>query len=336
MSKPESRTSGRHFLQIPGPTNIPDRILRAIDRALIDHRGPRFAEMMLDLIERLKEVFKTSGPVIIYPASGSGAWEAALTNTLSPGNRVLAFETGYFATLWKNMAENLGLEVDWIEGDWRRGLDPNVVETNLARDHGHKIKAVLAVHNETSTGVTSRVSEIRQAIDRANHPALFFVDAISSLGCTDYQHDNWGIDVTICGSQKGLMLPPGLSFNALSAKAIEAAEKSNFKKSYWDWKPILQDMANGFFPYTPATGLLYGLSEAVDMLLEEGPATPEGPMPSRPGSLRSRGAGCRAGRSESPFTPQGSPRKIVNRILCPARRVPERVPVILDRPMRRR
>ncbi|MCG8607568.1 aminotransferase class V-fold PLP-dependent enzyme [bacterium] len=266
----KSNRAGRHFLQIPGPSNVPDRILRAIDRPIIDHRGPEFAEMVLGILERLKLVFKTDGPIVIFPSSGSGAWEAALMNTLAPGDRVLAFETGHFATLWKTMALNLGLRVDWIESDWRYGADPNLVEIKLKEDPRHDIKAVLIVHNETSTGVTSRIGEIRQAMNEAGHPGLLFVDAISSLGCTDYCHDEWAVDVTICGSQKGLMLPPGLSFNALSSKALDAMQTSTFKKSYWDWQPILQEMSKGFFPYTPATGLLYGLDETLNMLLEEG------------------------------------------------------------------
>lgn len=262
--------SGRHFLQIPGPTNLPDRIMRAMSRPLIDHRGPEFVEFTRSLLRRLRRVFKATGSIVVYPASGTGAWEAALVNTLSPKDRVLAFETGHFATLWKNVAVALGLEVDWVTGDWRHGVDPAAVEERLTQDRQHRIKAVLVVHNETSIGATSQIAEIRKAIDLAHHPALFFVDSISSLGCTDYRHDDWGVDVTICGSQKGLMLPPGLSFNAISVKALEAAETARLAKSYWDWRPLLDSIEQGFFPYTPATSLLFGLDEALDMLLGEG------------------------------------------------------------------
>jgi alanine-glyoxylate transaminase/serine-glyoxylate transaminase/serine-pyruvate transaminase len=262
--------SGRHFLQIPGPTNVPDRVLSAIARPTIDHRGPEFAELGLDVLQRIKPVFGTSGPVIVYPASGTGAWEAALVNTLSPGDRVLAFETGHFATLWRGMAEKLGLTVDFVPGDWRRGVDPEVVAERLAEDDTHAIAAVMVVHNETATGVTSRVPEIRAAIDDAGHPALLLVDTISSLASIDYRHEEWGVDVTVSGSQKGLMLPPGLSFNAVSEKALAAAERARLPRSYWDWTPILQANREGYFPYTPATNLLYGLREALLMLEEEG------------------------------------------------------------------
>jgi alanine-glyoxylate transaminase/serine-glyoxylate transaminase/serine-pyruvate transaminase len=261
---------GRHFLQIPGPTNVPDRILRAMDLPTIDHRGPRFQQLGQEILESIKQVFKTSGPVVIYPASGTGAWEAALVNTLSPGDAVLAFETGHFATLWRNMAERLGLEVDFVAGDWRHGVDPDIVEANLAADKAHRVKAVMVVHNETSTGVTSRVAEIRKAIDRARHPALLMVDTISSLGSIDYRHDEWGVDVTVAGSQKGLMLPPGLSFNAVSAKALAASERAGLPRAYWRWDDMLASNKTGFFPFTPATNLLYGLREAIRMLLEEG------------------------------------------------------------------
>ena len=264
------RPAGRHFLQIPGPTNVPDRILRAIDRPTIDHRGPEFQQLGHELLDGLKEIFRTEGPVIIFPASGTGAWEAALVNTLSPGERVLAFETGHFATLWRTMAQRLGLDVDFVPGDWRRGIDPEVVEAKLRDDRDHRIRAVMAVHNETSTGVTSRIPEVRQAIDRARHPALFFVDTISSLGSMDYRHDDWGVDVTVAGSQKGLMLPPGLSFNAVSAKALAACEHSRLPRSYWSWSEMLASNKTGFFPYTPGTNLFYGLREAIRMLLEEG------------------------------------------------------------------
>jgi alanine-glyoxylate transaminase/serine-glyoxylate transaminase/serine-pyruvate transaminase len=261
---------GRHFLQIPGPTNVPDRILRAMDLPTIDHRGPRFQRLGEEILERIKRIFQTSGPVIIYPASGTGAWEAALVNTLSPGDAVLAFETGHFATLWRNMAARLGLEVDFVDGDWRSGVDPEVVEAKLAADRTHRIKAVMVVHNETSSGVTSRVAEVRGALDRARHPARLMVDTISSLGSIDYRHDEWGVDVTVAGSQKGLMLPPGLSFNALSAKALAASEQARLPRAYWRWDDMLASNKTGFFPFTPATNLLYGLREAVDMLLEEG------------------------------------------------------------------
>jgi alanine-glyoxylate transaminase/serine-glyoxylate transaminase/serine-pyruvate transaminase len=262
--------SGRHFLQIPGPTNVPERILRAMDLPTIDHRGPAFGAMARELLEGLKGIFRTEGPVVIYPASGTGAWEAALVNTMSPGNRLLMFETGHFATLWRQLAERLGLEIDFVPGDWRRGVDPEVLEAKLAEDRGHAIKAVCVVHNETSTGVTSRVGELRKAIDRSGHPALFFVDTISSLASIDYRHDEWGVDVTVAGSQKGLMLPPGLSFNAISDKALKAAETARLPKSYWGWQEMLATNAKGFVPYTPATNLLYGLSESIAMLNEEG------------------------------------------------------------------
>jgi alanine-glyoxylate transaminase/serine-glyoxylate transaminase/serine-pyruvate transaminase len=261
--------SGRHFLQIPGPTNVPDRVLRAIDNATIDHRGPGFAQLGLGVIEGLKRVFKTNSDVVIYPASGTGAWEAALVNTLSPGDRVLMFETGHFAALWQRMATELGLNAEFVPGDWRHGVDPNLVESKLREDRQHQIKAVCVVHNETSTGVTSRIGEIRAAIDRARHPALFLVDTISSLASIDYRHDEWGVDVTVGGSQKGLMLPPGLSFNAVSAKAREAAKQARLPKVYWRWEDMIRANQSGFFPYTPATNLLYGLREALKMLLEE-------------------------------------------------------------------
>ena len=263
-------TSGRHFLQIPGPTNVPDRILRAIDNPTIDHRGPAFGEMSEGLLQDLKKIFKTKSPVIIYPASGTGAWEAALVNTLSPGDHVLMYETGQFATLWQNLARRLELVSEFVEGDWRHGVDPQAVEARLLGDTDHIIKAVCMVHNETSTGVTSRVAEVRKAIDRSGHPALLMVDTISSLASIDYRHDEWKVDVTVAGSQKGLMLPPGLSFNAISGKAIEASKSSKLLKSYWAWDDMLTVNATGYFPYTPATNLLYGLREAIDMLLEEG------------------------------------------------------------------
>ncbi|HEY5738862.1 MAG TPA: aminotransferase class V-fold PLP-dependent enzyme [Gammaproteobacteria bacterium] len=261
---------GRHFLQIPGPTNVPDRVLRAMDMPTSDHRGPQFAGLTREILDGLKAVFKTSAEVVVYPSSGTGAWEAALVNTLSPGDRVLMFETGQFATLWRGIATDLGLEVEFVPGDWRHGVDPAEVETRLAADSEQAIKAVAVVHNETSTGVTSRIGRIREAIDRAGHSALLLVDVISSLGSIDYRHDEWGVDVTVAGSQKGLMLPPGLSFNAISAKALAAAENSTLPAAYWRWQPMLDNNARGYFPYTPATNLLYGLREALRMLHEEG------------------------------------------------------------------
>jgi alanine-glyoxylate transaminase/serine-glyoxylate transaminase/serine-pyruvate transaminase len=256
-----SHRSGRHFLQIPGPTNVPDRVLRAIDAPTIDHRGPEFAKLGLEVLDGLREVFRTSGPVVVYPSSGTGAWEAALVNTLSPGDRVLAFETGHFATLWRAMAERLGLSVKWVEGDWRHGVDPERVAAELEPD----IAAVMVVHNETSTGVTSRIPEIRAAMD--GHDALLLVDVISSLGSIDYRHEEWGVDVTVGGSQKGLMLPAGLAFNAISERALAA---EGMPRSYWDWGPIVAANERGFWPYTSATNLLYGLREALTMLREEG------------------------------------------------------------------
>jgi alanine-glyoxylate transaminase/serine-glyoxylate transaminase/serine-pyruvate transaminase len=262
--------SGRHFLQIPGPTNVPDRVLRAMAGPTIDHRGPEFSRLAREVIEGLKSVFKTTGSVVIYPSSGTGAWEAALVNTLSPGDRVLMFETGHFATLWRNLAARLGLQVDFVPGDWRQGVDPVVVETKLAEDRGRAFKAVAIVHNETSTGVASRVAEIRRAIDRVGHPALFMVDTISSLASMDYRHDEWGVDVTVCCSQKGLMLPPGLGLNAIGGKALAASKSARLPRSYWDWEAMLGSNQSGFFPYTPATNLLYGLRESLQMLMEEG------------------------------------------------------------------
>ncbi len=267
---PNSDRSGRHFLQIPGPTNVPDRILRAMDLPTIDHRGPDFIRLAGEILEGLKPIFRTEGPVIVYPSSGTGAWEAALVNTLSPGDRVLMAETGHFSTLWRQLAERLGLDVQLLPGDWRHGADPDAIETALAEDRPRRIKAVAVVHNETSTGVTSRIPDIRQAIDRAEHPALFMVDTISSLASIDYRHEQWGVDVTVAGSQKGLMLPPGLGFNAVSAKALAAAKTATMPKSYWDWSAMLDANAKGVFPYTPATNLLYGLREAIRMLTAEG------------------------------------------------------------------
>ncbi len=264
------RSAGRHFLQIPGPTNVPDRILRAIDQPTIDHRGPQFAALARKILHDLPKIFGCSGPIIIYPASGTGAWEAALVNTLSPGDHVLMYETGQFASLWKTVAEKLGLIPQILPSDWRHGADPDAIEAQLAEDTSHTIKAVCIVHNETSTGCVSKISDIRQVMDRVNHPALLMVDTISSLASIDYRQDEWGVDVTIAGSQKGLMLPPGLSFNALSEKALKCAETAKLPKSYWTWQDVISANKNGFFPYTPATNLLYGLTEAVDMLLEEG------------------------------------------------------------------
>jgi alanine-glyoxylate transaminase/serine-glyoxylate transaminase/serine-pyruvate transaminase len=262
--------SGRHFLQIPGPTNVPERVLRALSRPTIDHRGPEFARLTLEIQDGLKPVFKTSAPVVIYPASGTGAWEAALVNTLSPGDKVLSFETGYFATLWRDLVVRLGVEVEFVPGDWRHGVDPAGVEARLAEDHRHEIKAVMVVHNETSTGVTSRIADLRQAIDRAGHPTLLLVDTISSLASIDYRHDEWGVDVTVAGSQKGLMLPPGLGFNAISQKALVQSKSARLPKAYWDWEPMLAANKAGFFPYTPATNLIFGLRESLQMLREEG------------------------------------------------------------------
>lgn len=264
------RKAGRHFLQIPGPTNVPDRILRAMDMPTMDHRSPEFAELGRKVFDGVKTVFKTNGPVVIYPASGTGAWEAALVNTLSPGDQVLMYETGHFATLWKGMATRLGLEAEFMQGDWRAGVDPNAIESRLREDTTQSIKAVCVVHNETSTGCASRIDEVRQAIDAAGHAALLMVDTISSLGSIDYRHDEWGVDVTVGGSQKGLMLPPGLSFNAISDKALAASKSATLPNSFWSWSEMLPANAKGFFPYTPATNLLYGLAEAIDMLHEEG------------------------------------------------------------------
>jgi len=262
--------TGRHFLQIPGPTNVPERVLRAMDRPVIDHRGPEFQKLGSEVLEALRPVFRTRGPVVMYPASGSGAWEAALVNTLSSGDRVLMFETGHFSNLWRQVAERLGLMVEYVPGNWRRGVSPETVEARLSEDKAHAIKAVMVIHNETSTGVTSRIPEIRSAIDRTRHPALFMVDTISSLASIDYRHDDWGVDVTVAASQKGLMLPPGLSFNAISDKALSANKTADLPRYYWDWQEMLKPNRSGFFPYTPATNLLWGLHEALIMLQEEG------------------------------------------------------------------
>jgi len=272
--------SGRHFLQIPGPSPVPDRILRAMSLPTIDHRGPEFARLGLKVINGLQQVFRTRHPVAIYPASGTGAWEAALANTMSPGDAVLMFETGHFATLWQKMALRLGLQPEFLSvpgvdatglpNGWRRGVQADLIEQRLRNDAAHRIKAVCVVHNETSTGVTSDIAAVRRAIDAAGHPALLMVDTISGLACADFRHDEWGIDVSISGSQKGLMLPPGISFNALSPKALEASKRALLPRSFWAWDEIVEMNKGGYWPYTPNTNLLYGLSEALDMLLEQG------------------------------------------------------------------
>jgi alanine-glyoxylate transaminase/serine-glyoxylate transaminase/serine-pyruvate transaminase len=262
--------SGRHFLQIPGPTNVPDRVLHAIAKPTMDHRGPAFSELATGVLADLKKVFKTDSHVIMFPASGTGAWEAALVNTMSPGDKVLMCETGQFATLWHNMARRIGLDVEFVPGDWRHPVDIPAIEARLREDDGHAFKAVCVVHNETSTGVASDIAGVRAAIDRAGHPALLMVDTISSLGSIDYRHDEWGVDVTVAGSQKGLMLPPGLSFNAVSEKAVARSDEAGMKRSFWSWQDMIAANGSGFFPFTPATNLIYGLREAIDMLLEEG------------------------------------------------------------------
>ncbi|WP_417427002.1 pyridoxal-phosphate-dependent aminotransferase family protein [Hoeflea sp.] len=264
------RQTGQHFLQIPGPSSVPGRVLRAISQQVIDHRGPEFAKVGMQALNGLKTIFKTDQNVFIYPSSGTGAWEAALVNTLSPGDRVLMFETGHFATLWKRIAEKLKLKAEFIEGDWRGGADPDLIEAYLAEDKAHEIKAICVVHNETSTGSVSPIAAIRKAINNAGHPALFLVDTISGLASLDYNHDEWGVDVTVSGSQKGLMLPPGLSFNAVSQKAMAANKTAGLSRSYWDWADMVGPNKTGYFPYTPNTNLLYGLNEAIDMLHEEG------------------------------------------------------------------
>jgi len=262
--------SGRHFLQIPGPTNTPLPVLAAMAKPTIDHRGPEFGKLGLDVLSRIRGVFGTKNPVVIYPASGTGAWEAALVNTLSPGDRVVMFETGWFATLWSRMARRLGIEAEFIPSDWRAGADAAAIEARLRDDRNHEIKAVCVVHNETSTGCVSDIAAIRRAIDHSKHPALLMVDTISSLASIDYRHDEWGVDVTVGGSQKGLMLPPGLSFNAVSDKALKASKAARFPRSFWDWEEMIAINAKGYFPYTPATNLLQGLKVALDMLEEEG------------------------------------------------------------------
>ena len=262
--------AGKHFLQIPGPSNVPDRILRAMDYPTIDHRGPDFAKIGAACLAGMKTIFKTKSHVVIYPASGTGAWEAALVNLLAEGDLVLMVETGHFASLWHKMASNLGLKTEFLETDWRRGVDPQAVEDRLRADKDGKIKAVCVVHNETSTGSTSRIDDVRAAINASGHDALLMVDTISSLASIDYRHDEWGVDVTVSGSQKGLMLPPGLSFNALSERAIQESKTGGMRRSYWDWQDQIAANASGAFPFTPATNLMYGLKEAIDMLHEEG------------------------------------------------------------------
>lgn len=270
MATNAPRVAGRHFLQIPGPSPVPERILSAIARQTIDHRGPDFGKLGLRVLDGMRTIFKTKGHVVIYPASGTGAWEAALANTLSPGDKVLMVETGHFATLWKTMAAKLGVEATFIPSDWRAGADVAAIEAALREDKAHEFKAVCVVHNETSTGCTSRIDEVRKAIDAAGHSALLMVDTISSLASVDYRHDEWGVDVTVAGSQKGLMLPPGLSFNAVSEKALAASRTSRLPKSFWGWEEMIAAGKSGYFPYTPATNLLYGLDEAIKMLHEEG------------------------------------------------------------------
>ena len=270
MSKSNTYKAGRHFLQVPGSTNIPDRVLRAIDAPAMDHRGPKFQDLSKRILERIKLIFKSTDPVVIFPSAGTGAMEAALANTLNEGDKVLMFETGHFATEWCQAAQRYRINVDFVPGDWRTGADPKIVEQKLLADKKHEIKAVLVTHNETSTGIKSRVEEIRKAIDKTNHPALFMVDTISSLGSYNYEHQKWKVDVTVGGSQKGLMCPPGLSFNVISNKALEAYKNSKIVKSYWHWGQMLENNKLGFYPYTPAVNLLYGLNEAINMLLEEG------------------------------------------------------------------
>jgi alanine-glyoxylate transaminase/serine-glyoxylate transaminase/serine-pyruvate transaminase len=262
--------TGRHFLQVPGPTNVPDRVLRAMNQPVIDHRGPEFAKLGREVLEGMRAIFRTSGPVIIYPSSGTGACEAALVNTLSPGDRVLIFETGQFSSIWCQTAERVGLNVEYVPNNWRRGVSPADLEARLGSDPQHTFKAVVVVHNETSNGATSRVAELRRVMNRLQHPALLIIDAISSLACIDYRHDEWEVDVSVCGSQKGLMVPPGLGFNAISEKALAAGKSAKLPRSYWDWQEMLKHNQTGFFPYTPATNLLYGLRESLQMMHEEG------------------------------------------------------------------
>jgi len=270
MAKSNSFRPGRHLLQVPGPTNIPDRVLRAMSMPTMDHRGPDFTEIVKRVLDRIRPIFKTTQPVIIFPGSGTGAWEAAIVNTLNQNDKVLMFETGQFSSLWAEQASKLSLDVDLVPGDWRTGVDVKILEQKLNEDKSHKIKAVFALHNETSTGVVSNIKKIRQVMDALKHPALLMVDTISSLGSIDYHHDEWKVDVTVCGSQKGLLLPPGISFNAISQKALDSYSRSTMTKSYWDWKPMLENNKSGFFPFTPSTNLILGLDEALEMLMEEG------------------------------------------------------------------
>lgn len=270
MPASKSIKRGWHFLQIPGPGNTPERVTRAMNRPTIDHRGPEFGKLTLEILDGLKKVFQTEGHVIIYPASGTGAWEAALVNLFQPGDCILAFETGHFSTLWKKVAEKIGIEVDWVEGDWRQGIAPEKVLEKLSNDRKGRIKALMAVHNETSNGVTSDLKAIREAINTVGHPALFLADVVSSLGTTDFRQDEWGVDVAICASQKGLMLPPGLGFNSISEQARQQAKKAKFLQSYWQWERVIEFNATGYYPYTPASNLFFGLAESLNMLLEEG------------------------------------------------------------------
>ena len=270
MTKSNTHKAGRHFLQVPGPTNIPDRVLQAMAFPAMDHRGPDFQNLSNSILKKIKLIFKSEDPVVIFPSAGTGAMEASLANTLSEGDKILMFETGHFATEWCQAARRYKLDVDFVPGDWRTGADPKIVEKKLREDKNHEIKAVLVTHNETSTGIKSQVEEVRKAIDSTNHPALFMVDTISSLGSYNYDHQKWKVDVTVGGSQKGLMCPPGLSFNAISPKALDAYKKSNLTKSYFDWGQMLENNKSGFYPYTPAVNLMYALNEAIDMLLEEG------------------------------------------------------------------
>lgn len=266
----QSRTSGRHFLQIPGPTNVPEQILRAIQQPTIDHRGPEFQDLTADVMSGLQQIFSTNSKVVVFPSSGTGAWEAALVNTLSPGDRLLMYETGHFASLWCNIATRLGLDPQLLPGDWRHPVEAAAIQRALGQDHEHRIKAVCVVHNETSTGAMSDIAAVRAAIDETQHPALFMVDTISSLASIDYRHDEWGVDVTVGGSQKGLMLPPGLGFNAVSEKALAMSASAGLPRAYWNWQDMLDANGRGFFPYTPATNLLFGLREAISLLLSEG------------------------------------------------------------------
>lgn len=265
-----SSTSGRHFLQVPGPTNVPDRIIRAMARPTIDHRGPEFAALTLEILPRLQGVFNTTGPVLIYPGSASGGWEASLTNTLSAGDKILMFDSGFFAGNWETIARRFGLDVEIIACDWRLGIDPNTIEEKLKEDSSHAIKSVMVVHNETSSGVVNSIRAAREAMNNACHPALLMVDAVSSAGSVEFLHDEWEVDVTIAGSQKGLMLPPGLGFNVLSEKAIAASKQADLPRSYWSWEDALPSTKTGFYPYTPASGLFFGLREALEMMEEEG------------------------------------------------------------------